>query len=82
MIAKFASPIVAIKSVPVQRLAEKRIFLFFYGFRDLNNYISDRQINTFVWRDAEAEQKFDCYKEFMAKVFRNSTIEIGRTYLV
>ena len=76
MIAKLASVMVGLKSVPAQRLAEKRTLLFFYGYRDLNNYISDRQINTFVWRDAEAEQKFDRYKEFMAKVFRNLTIEI------
>lgn len=76
MIAKLASLMVALKSVPAKRLVDKRILLFLYGYGDLNNYISNKQINTFVWRDADAEQKFDRYKEFMAKVFRNLTIEI------
>lgn len=76
VIAKVVSLIVGKKNVPAQRLVDKRMLLFLYGYRDLNNYISDRQINTFVWHDAEAEQKFERYKEFMAKVFRNLTIEI------
>lgn len=54
----------------------KKMLLWLYGYTDLNRYISDKQINTFVWRDAEAEAKFFRYKEFMGKVYENLTIEI------
>ena len=58
------------------RFVLKRMLLFLYGYTDLNTYISDRQINTFVWRDAIAEQKFVLYKEFMSKVYCGLKLEI------
>ena len=54
----------------------KQLLLNLYGYTDLNNYISDKQLNTFVWRDAGAEEKFVRYKDFMGKVFKRLTIEI------
>lgn len=54
----------------------KKMILFLYGYKDLNNYISDRQINTFIWKDYLAEKKFVRYKEMMNKVYKNLTIEI------
>lgn len=59
-----------------QNCAYKLMLLWFYGYSDLNNYISEKQINTFVWFDADAEQKFARYKEFMGKVFNDLIIEI------
>lgn len=58
------------------RLADKKLLLWWYGYSDLNDYVSDKKINTFVWRDAEAEQQFVRYKEFMAKVFEGLRLEI------
>ena len=54
----------------------KRILLRLYGYRDLDRYISDKQLNTFVWRDAEAEQMFILYKRFMNCVYKDTVIEI------
>lgn len=54
----------------------KNALLWIYGYRDLEPYISDKQINTFIWRDDKAEQMFVRYKEFMEKVFYDLTIEI------
>lgn len=54
----------------------KGMLLWLYGYSDLNPYISDKQINTFVWRDADAEKKFVRYKEFMGKVFDGLILEI------
>ncbi len=54
----------------------KKLLLFLYGYNDLDSYISDRQLNTFVWRDENAEKMFVRYKQFMTKVFDNLTIEI------
>lgn len=59
-----------------KKLIHKRMLLWLYGYFDLNPYISDKQLNTFVWQDANAEQKFGRYKEFMGKVFEGLTIEI------
>lgn len=58
------------------RKAMKRSLLFLYGYRDLNPYVSDRNVNTFIWRDEKAEQKFERYKEFMGKVYSNLLIEV------
>ena len=59
-----------------RRKVEKRMLLFLYGYRDLNPYISDKNINTFIWKDDMAEKKFARYKEFMGKAYYNTTIEI------
>ena len=58
------------------RYLEKKAILFIYGYRDLDSYCSDRQINTFVWRDEQAEVAFVRYKEMMNKVYEELQIEI------
>lgn len=58
-----------------QRL-KKKLLLRFYGYVDLDRYISDKQINTFIWRDTDAEAKFVRYKEFMSRVYDNLVQEI------
>lgn len=78
--AVLISSIAGIKGASVKRLVNKRILLFLYGYKDLTDYISDKQINTFVWHDSEAEQIFVRYKEFMAKVYKNLTIEIEERF--
>lgn len=75
-IAAFIAKIASVSNVVSQKCANKYMLLWLYGYKDLNPYISDKQINTFVWRDAEAEAKFVRYKEFMGKVFEDLTIEI------
>ena len=50
--------------------------MYHYGAKWIGTDISDKQINTFVWRDTDAELKFVRYKEFMGKVFSNLVIEI------
>ncbi|MBQ9204527.1 MAG: FAD-binding protein [Prevotella sp.] len=59
-----------------EKRIHKQVLLSIYGYTDLSNYISDKQMNTFVWRDGEAEEMFVRYKEFMGKVFKSLTIEI------
>jgi UDP-N-acetylmuramate dehydrogenase len=59
-----------------RKLIIKRLLLWFYGYKELDHYISDKQINTFVWRDEKAEGMFVTYKEFMDKVFDDLKIEI------
>ena len=45
-------------------------------YHDIAKCFSDKKMNTFVWRDSNAEQKFVRYKNFMGKVFEGLTIEI------
>lgn len=59
-----------------QKIVHKKLLLKMYGFLDLDYYVSDKNINTFIWRDEMAETKFERYKAFMGKVFENLTIEI------
>lgn len=76
LIAALIAKVASIFHLTNQKCAFKHTLLWLYGYNDLDHYISDRQINTFVWRDPDAEQKFVRYKEFMGKVFDDLTIEI------
>lgn len=58
------------------RYIQKKAILFLYGYRDLDEYCSDRQINTFIWKDNKAEVMFVRYKEMMNKVYDKPVIEI------
>lgn len=54
----------------------KHIQLKQYGYEILNRYISDKNINTFMWIDKDAETMFPIYQKFMEKVYLNPTLEI------
>ena len=56
--------------------ARKQMLLWLYGYRNLDRYVSNRNLNIFVWRDENAEKMFDEYKHFMSKVYRNLELEI------
>jgi hypothetical protein len=63
-----------------KRRAQKKMLLWLYGYKDLAPYVSDRNVNTFVWRDEEAEQMFAKYKEFIGKVFDDAVLEIEERF--
>lgn len=54
----------------------KNMLLSMYGYNDLKKYVSDKNLNTFIWRDEFSEDKFERYKKFMLIVFKNLEIEI------
>lgn len=56
--------------------AQKMLLLKLYGYSDLDHYVSDRSINTYIWKDALAEANFERYKDFMRKVFKDLNLEI------
>jgi len=56
--------------------AQKMLLLKMYGYSDLDHYVSDRNINTYIWKDALAEANFERYKDFMRKVFKDLNLEI------
>ena len=58
------------------RYIQKKAILLLYGYCELDSYCSDRQINTFIWKDENAEPMFIRYKELMNKVYDNPIIEI------
>lgn len=53
-----------------------QILMALYGYSDLKQYVSEKNLNTFIWKDAKAEQMFVRYKTFMKKVHHISDIEI------
>ncbi len=55
---------------------KKRTLLWLYGYRDLDKYISDKNINTFIWKDENSETAFKLYKEFMSRVYKDLKQEI------
>lgn len=63
-----------------KRRAQKNMLLWLYGYRDLAPYVSDRNVNTFIWQDERAEQMFTKYKEFIGKVFDNAVLEIEERF--
>ena len=55
----------------------KQSLLRLYGYHSrLDAYVSDKNVNTFVWRDEQAEQMFPVYKEMMNKIYNHATLEI------
>lgn len=55
----------------------KQSLLRLYGYHSrLEAYVSDKNVNTFVWRDEQAEQMFPVYKEMMNKIYNHATLEI------
>jgi len=59
-----------------KRRFQKRLMLSMYGYGELNPYISDKNINTFIWQDEQAERMFNLYKQFMGKVYKDLILEI------
>ena len=62
------------------RKVMKEVLLTLYGDRQLAPYVSDKNVNTFIWRDNQAEQMFGLYKAFMGKVYDQLQIEIEEKY--
>lgn len=56
--------------------AKKNILLNLYGYKVLNRYVSDRNLNTFIWRDSNAEMYFEKYKKFMEDTNEKLIMEI------
>lgn len=54
----------------------KKMLLYFYGCNILDPYISDRNLNTFIWKDTFAANVFPIYREFMLKVYKDTELEI------
>ncbi|MDL2306172.1 FAD-binding protein [Bacteroides sp. OttesenSCG-928-D19] len=54
----------------------KKIILLLYGYKHLDKYISDKNINTFIWRDDESELAFEHYKRFMKMYCEDLEMEI------
>lgn len=75
-IAFLITKIAALLYIGESQRLKKKLLLWIYGYVDLDRYISDKQINTFIWRDADAEAKFVRYKEFMNRVYDNLVQEI------
>lgn len=63
-----------------KRRAQKDMLLRLYGYQDLAPYVSDRNVNTFVWRDERSEQMFARYKEFIGNVFDDAVLEIEERF--
>lgn len=61
-----------------KKKAHKVLLLWLYGYRELNSYISDRNINTFKWLPDQIDifSKFCMYQEFIGKVYENPRLEI------
>ena len=76
VVALIVGNLMGVLHISTKRKAMKRTLLSLYGFRDLNPYVSDYNVNTFIWRDEDAERMFDRYKHFMSKVFNHLVLEI------
>ena len=58
-----------------RRLLKKGL-LRLYGYHRIDAYVSDKNVNTFVWRDEQAERMFPIYKEMMNKIYNHAQLEI------
>lgn len=58
------------------RLRRNGYLLRLYGYRDIEKYVSPKNINCFVWKDSEADRAFDRYCDFMHKYAKCEAMEI------
>ena len=75
-IAAIFTKITKLFRVSNPKRVNKQLLLWLYGYSVLSRYISDKNINTFIWKDSEAEIYFEKYKEFMGKVYKNPIMEV------
>lgn len=54
----------------------KRWLLALYGYLDLDRYISDKNLNCFVWKDENADKKFKRYLRFINRITSLRRLEI------
>lgn len=54
----------------------KMIFLWIYGYLYLKDYISDHNLNCFVWKDEKADELFKLYDIFLGKIYKIKKLEI------
>lgn len=47
-----------------------------FGYQDISKYVSDKNINCFVWKDTDADKAFERYLEFMHKYADCESLEI------
>jgi len=80
IITVFAQNIAGILKFMPKCRVQKNMLLWLYGYKELAPYVSDRNVNTFVWRDERAEQMFVKYKEFISKVYDNAVLEIEERF--
>lgn len=57
-------------------LKRNRYLFNLWGYEDLSRYVSDKNINTFIWRDNKADIVFPRYIEFMNKYAKCEKLEI------
>lgn len=64
------------KTVSLKKIKVWRLWL--YGFRDIIPFVSEKNINTFVWLKDEPDkyEKFSRYEDFMNKFYDNPQLEI------
>ena len=54
----------------------KRWLLALYGYLDLDRYISDKNLNCFIWKDENADKKFRRYLRFINRITSLRRLEI------
>lgn len=58
------------------QLKRNRYLFKLFGYNELAKYVSDKNINCFVWRDSNADLAFDRYLEFMNHYAKCDSLEI------
>lgn len=61
--------------IKIHRLS-KSLILILYRKSYLSEYISDKRMNCYIWKDTEADKYFEDYLDLMRKVYQHTSIEI------
>lgn len=65
-----------IKDVAKREKMVKQLTLFLYNRKFLSNYISDKRMGCFLWKDNKADMFFDDYLQLISDIFESHSIEI------
>lgn len=57
---------------------QKEMLLLLYGYRGISKFVSDRNINTFIWLPDQEniQEKFAMYQDFISKAYESPRLEV------
>ena len=62
--------------VPSQRVVKNILLGYYPEIRPIKQYISDKNVGCFVWRDANADEAFNVYRKWYCGIAGNNDTEI------
>lgn len=62
--------------IPKKNSLIRNIAIFLFGGMSINNYVSYKTINCFIWKDSNSDKAFIKYLKFINRITKTPDLEI------